>query len=102
MNKEHRIDQKAAIDCITAFAGSTGLGCLLADTKGLELFQTGYNCSVCKICHKAGIDLKRCRQSQNYGLEEAKRFGGKYIYFCPFGLSCFVSPIMNGALSKSL
>ena len=26
---------------------------------------------------------------------EAERFGGKYIYFCPFGLTCFVSPIIG-------
>ena len=31
---------------------------------------------------------------------EAERFGGKYIYFCPMGLTCFVSPILGGQRSE--
>ena len=35
-------------------------------------------------------------------MTEAERFGGKYIYFCPMGLTCFVSPILGegGAEAK--
>lgn len=35
-------------------------------------------------------------------MTEAERFGGKYIYFCPMGLTCFVSPIVGegGAEAK--
>ena len=35
-------------------------------------------------------------------MTEAARFGGKYIYFCPRGLTCFVSPILSeyGAEAK--
>lgn len=97
MKMEYEFDVKAADDCITAYAGSIGLGCFLADNNNNVLYQAGYNCSTCRICREAGIDKKSCIQSQLYGLEEAQRFGGKYIYFCPFGLTCFVSPIMSSS-----
>lgn len=34
-------------------------------------------------------------------MTEAERFGGKYIYFCPLGLTCFVSPIIGEVKSTA-
>ena len=28
-------------------------------------------------------------------MAESTRFGGKYVYFCPMGLTCFVSPVLE-------
>ncbi len=35
----------------------------------------------------------RCENAHLYGLYQAERFGGRYIYFCPLGLTHWVSPI---------
>ena len=94
-NKNHDFDLKLAVECAAAYALSNGLGCMISDTDGEILFETGVNCSRCEICAASGIPKDSCLQSQAYGMSEAERFGGKYIYFCPMGLTCFVSPIMG-------
>ena len=49
----------------------------------------------CPLCAYAGCSREECTASHIYGMLEAERFGGKYIYFCPLGLTCFVSPIIG-------
>ena len=94
-NKNHDFDLKLAIECAEAFSSANGLGCTLSDNDGAVLYDAGYNCSCCKICKASGMTLESCMQAQAYGMSESERFGGKYIYFCPMGLTCFVSPIMG-------
>lgn len=53
------------------------------------------------MCQKAGMGKESCMRSQTYGMNEAERFGGKYIYFCPLGLTCFVSPILGSEGSEA-
>lgn len=86
---------KLASECATAYSESTGLGCTVSDTGGAILFEAGYGCASCKVCGVSGIDKESCNRSHAYGMTEAERFGGKYIYFCPMGLTCFVSPIIG-------
>ena len=43
-------------------------------------------CIGCGMCAAAGASHDRCVQAHIYGMTEAERFGGKYIYFCPMGL----------------
>lgn len=62
------------------------------------LHENGYGCASCELCGivRGPNDAKRaCRDAHQYGMRQAERFGGKYIYFCPMGLTCFVSPIMG-------
>jgi AraC-like DNA-binding protein/ligand-binding sensor protein len=84
-----------SIDCAKAFHGTTGLGCTVSDADGNVLFEIGYGCTSCEFCKSIGIDSGNCTRAHNYGMKEAERFGGEYIYFCPMGLSCFVSPILG-------
>lgn len=88
-------DLKLAVECAEAFSVSTGLGCTVSDTVGAILHETGYGCASCRLCDAAGLDRSGCVRAHAYGMTEAERFGGKYIYFCPMGLTCFVSPIMG-------
>jgi two-component system response regulator YesN len=44
-----------------------------------------------------------CANSHLYGCYQAERFGGRYIYFCPLGLTHWASPIMQeGAVVGAL
>jgi AraC-like DNA-binding protein/ligand-binding sensor protein len=88
-------DLKLAIECANAFSDSTGLGCTVLSAEGEVLHTVGYNCSNCVVCLKLDIDRVNCAKVHSYGNNEAERFGGKYVYFCPVGLNYFVSPIVG-------
>jgi AraC-like DNA-binding protein/ligand-binding sensor protein len=88
-------DMRLAEECALAYSDSSGLGCTVSDIGGKVLFEAGYGCAGCGICGAAGLPEESCIKSHAYGMTEAERFGGKYIYFCPMGLTCFVSPIMG-------
>lgn len=96
MRKNENFDVVLAKDCARAFTTSTGLGTVvsLADGEPLATYGT-YHCENCRICQLAGKQHTLCIQSHIYGMNEAERFGGKYVYFCPLGLTCFTSPIVG-------
>lgn len=95
MAKQESFDLTLAKECASAYTGATGLGCIISDSNGDLLSEYGYGCRSCMICERAGKLKTQCVQAQNYGMTEAERFGGKYIYYCPMGLTCFVSPILG-------
>ncbi len=84
-----------AKECARSFSGACGVGCTVSDASGHCLFETGYGCTSCQICHIAGRGEADCIRTHLYGMTEAVRFGGKYIYTGPMGLTCFVSPILG-------
>ncbi len=94
-------DLTLAKECAVAFAGSSGLGCVVSDTEGNLLAEYGYGCASCEVCSVAGREKSHCVQAQNYGMNESERFGGRYIYYCPAGLTCFVSPILGDVSSAA-
>ena len=98
---QEKLDYQLADECSRAFCASTGLGCTVSDTEGRLLFEHGYGCHSCGLCRAAGLPDENCIRAHNYGMMEAERFGGKYIYFCPLGLTCFVSPIIGEAGSMA-
>ncbi|WP_434311360.1 AraC family transcriptional regulator [Hominifimenecus sp. rT4P-3] len=97
-----RIDFDMARDFIRSFNGATHLGCTIADNKGGIIYELGYGCASCELCKVLGMDHSVCFHAQEYGMSGAERFGGKYIYYCPMGLTCFISPIVGpeGTLVK--
>lgn len=88
-------DSKLACKCAEAFSLSTGLGCLVSTDSGEKLFSCGPSCVSCRLCRAADRDSANCTSTQLFGLHQAERFGGKYIYFCAMGLTCFTSPILG-------
>ncbi len=84
-----------SFECAKAFSNVSGIGCTVSGARGNIISECGYGCASCEICTVAGIKKDKCIQTQNYGMEQAERFGGKYIYFCHMGLTCFVSPIFG-------
>lgn len=97
-----KFDKKLAMECAQAYAASTALGCTLSDRDGRVFAEYGRGCGSCRICAEAGLPQENCIQAHIYGMTEAERFGGRYTYFCPMGLTCFVSPILGdgGAQAK--
>ena len=59
------------------------------------IFAAVCGCASCGVCRAAGRKPDDCVRAHIYGMTEAARFGGKYIYLCPMGLTCFVSPILG-------
>lgn len=94
-------DLRLAQECADAFSGSTGLGCVVSDAKGKLFHESGFGCASCALCRAAKRRPEDCIQAHIYGMTEAERFGGKYIYFCPMGLTCFVSPILGSDGSEA-
>jgi len=92
---------KLAIECSNAFSDSTGIGCTVLNANGDILHEAGYGCGKCTICSLVGAERINCIQVHEYGMREAERFGGKYIYFCDMGLGCFVSPIAGQVTSAA-
>lgn len=93
--KSNEFDLKLAVECANAYSASTQLGCTISTAQGELLHETGYGCNSCELCIMVGRDKEKCTQTHAYGMTEAERLGGKYIYFCPMGLTCFVSPIVG-------
>lgn len=95
MHDREPFDLKLAKECARAFSASCGVGCVVSDAAGVVHYEAGHGCASCQICRAAEQTPDRCAQSHLYGMSESARFGGKYIYFCPMGLTCFTSPILG-------
>jgi len=98
------LDMQLARECILSFSGSTSVGCSLVDCNGDAIFSAGICCETCQFCKKlqavSGQSFS-CYDSHIYGMIQSQQFGGKYIYFCPAGLTCFISPIYAGTYPEA-
>ena len=97
-NSNQFFDQDLTKDCVEAFMSSTGTSCFITDSGGQPILGTNKECGYCNLCEnlqKFQPDYVSCSGAHLYGLIQSERFGGKYIYFCPVGLTFFISPIMG-------
>lgn len=94
-----QFDLDLAIECIDAFSNSTGLGASICGFGGECYASCGSGCDACRIkdlVHTTKKKVTECADTHLYGMLQAQRFGGKYIYFCPSGFNFIISPIMSG------
>ncbi len=84
-----------ANDCADAFCRASGIGCTVTDVTDRQISEYGYGIGSCELCNIAGRNKGSCEEAHAHGMTEAERFGGRYIYYCPMGLVCFVSPIQQ-------
>ncbi len=98
----NNIDLELIKKCAKSYSVSTGLGCSLSLKDGQIIEDYGNSCTKCKICTIANIPIEKKLNFDVYSMSEAEKFGGKYIYSCPMGLTCFVSLILsaNGTYAK--
>ena len=82
-------------ECVRSFQQVTGLGCLLCTPDGGVLFEAGYSVKQCALCRALSCSQDLCVISRTRAWHEAERFGGKYIYSCPKGLTCIATPLQT-------
>ncbi len=91
------VDMDLLSECLQSFYISTGLPTSFADENGRFLLSFGRDCTQCQLCsYVTGANHQTdCVNTHLYGMAQAQRFGGKYIYFCPGGLNFIVSPVLS-------
>lgn len=96
-------DLENAIKCVESYSSSTKVQCMIIGIDGEVLHITSFNNKACEFCEKVRDILgnrQSCSKSHLYGSYQAERFGGKYIFFCPMGLTHWTSPIMENGTMK--
>jgi two-component system response regulator YesN len=96
--EEIETGQKEIKSIIKNFYNATQIDCTFINESGENLLSSAVDTSKCNICRYLPSVSKadyNCRDVHSYGLLQAIRFGGRYIYFCPVGLTWFVSPVTN-------
>ena len=89
---------KAAED----YQNAIGVSCTVIDNNGNSFSGSGETpiCTHCKLMQKDGSVQSRCNDTHLYGIYQAERFGGKYIYFCSLSLMHWVSPLLEDGIVK--
>ena len=86
-------DLQIAREMVDAFVYSTGVGCLLIDAEGEELYRLETEERLCaRLSNVTGNQI--CKKMHLQSVYDSERFGGRYIYFCPMGMGWFASPII--------
>lgn len=92
-------DIATAREMADAFAYTSGIACCVCSPGGETVHarrSAGWDCAFCKkLCSRIGLSVD-CGSLHTYGAFQSERFGGRYVYFCPLGLSFTASPIMAG------
>lgn len=81
-------------DALCAFSLSTGVCSRIVDAHGNILFSSqadGSVCEVCRIVQEATGRRHDCGRHFLYGYLQAERFGGRYVYYCPSGMTYFTA-----------
>lgn len=98
-NPQISFDYHAAQEMTDSFAITSSVHCRLHGSEGDLLYEQGSMCGVTAFCRKLAEHIGEaipCGQIHRHGAVESDRFGGRYIYFCPFGMAYFSSPIVTG------
>ena len=77
---------------------ASGLGAMVLDTCGTILFQSSVYKEMegfIQELHEKMDCVESCRISFLYGCYQARRFGGRYIFYAPSGLAYCASPLLD-------
>lgn len=108
------MDMEKAKQAAENYSKACGVPCRILDTMGSTKYMAAQDehVAICElaasamptVCSPGSTDLScRCENAHLYGCYQAERFGGRYIYFCPLGLTHWVSPIyQNDTVVASL
>lgn len=125
----HLLDLTEAAKAAEYYSNACQVPCRVINALGESLFRVPAESSTTAICDFAATALpgprpdddtnepkaapntllakaqvsRICDNSHLYGCYQAERFGGRYIYFCPLGLTHWASPILyNGTVVGAL
>jgi len=83
---------------IDHYSKATGISSFIINDAGAVVYHAlKEGCSpFCEAVQAGFTHLCDCENVHLYGSYQAERFGGRYIYFCPMGLTHWVAPIDCG------
>ncbi|MCK5153506.1 MAG: PocR ligand-binding domain-containing protein, partial [Spirochaetales bacterium] len=81
---------------------ATGISCTVIDSLGTSIsdLKESAICLHCKLVQTENTGYDICGNIHLYGIYQAERFGGKYVYFCSLSLMHWVSPIIIDGVIK--
>lgn len=94
-----RFDLELAEGVVDSFSSLSGVQVRLYASDGTLLYERGEQSSCCEVCRQTvrlTAQDTQCEQVHQHGMKHAEQFGGRYIYFCPTGMTFFSSPIIIG------
>jgi two-component system, response regulator YesN len=105
------LDIQKATQAADYYSLACGVPCRVVDPMGNTLHLASPHKEMTDVCELAGSVLpgahsddmsgtgegqsQICANSHLYGCYEAERFGGRFIYFCPLGLTHWASPVIQ-------
>ena len=91
-----------ALKAAKTYQESTGINCRVIDSSGRNIADSEEIpiCTQCKLMNEADPGKKGCENIHLYGIYQAERFGGKYIYFCSMSLMHWVAPLIDDGIVK--
>jgi two-component system, response regulator YesN len=100
------LDLKKAVQAADNYSHACQVACRVIDQMGDTLHVSSAQPGQTAVCEFAASVLpgansrleggpsQICANSHLYGCYQAERFGGRYIYFCPLGLTHWAAPIL--------
>jgi two-component system, response regulator YesN len=100
------LDLKQAIQAAESFSCACQVPCRVVDQLGNTLHLASPSPELTLVCDLACTVMpgtgsrpdsetsQICANSHLYGCYQAERFGGRYVFFCPLGMTHWASPIM--------
>ena len=107
LHLEGELNMQEVAELAATFTLATQVNCQVVDYQsrhGKLVNLVSKRCDFCEKLQELVPDFPhQCEQAMSYGGYQAERFGGKYIFFCPIGLTHFASPIQQeGKLKAAL
>jgi len=100
MNSHSLFDK--AIKAAKNYQKATGVNCTVIDEFGKTISESSEPsvCTHCRLLRKDDHENKLCGDIHVYGIYQAERFGGRYIYFCTLSLMHWVSPLVEEGIVR--
>ena len=99
--QQAKFDTAAATEAAEFFSSASGISCVLIDSAGAPVCESGPDespCAACgRLCSHLGCSFN-CAGLHPFAARQSERFGGRYIYFCPVGMAFFASPIHSAGV----
>ena len=102
---ENNFNYQKALKTAATYQEATGINCTVIDSSGNNVtdVKDASICSQCKLIQAENTGKNICGSIHLYGIYQAERFGGKYVYFCSLSLMHWVSPIIvDGVIQGGL
>ncbi len=103
MKHETDFNLEKAKEAVQHYSNAAKIPALLIDDTGKTLFSMDNENAFCRLCSRLKPDTLSgtgCSSVHLYGSYQAERFGGKYVFFCPFGMVHWASPITIDGMMK--